>query len=431
MTLLRTLGGFAILTCVATASTLAQDVSVSTTLTAAPTTQPDADASPSTQPSPAAAELLAKVNAAYAKLQSAQLDGQLTGRFDVDGKQDNQDASFTSTFHAPNRFRHEVSGDVLMGSTGEKVYIYKPKQNAYLSSDAPKDRGELTDWPKTVAEILQEQNPSLLLALTKSAADNLKDIAPDMDRLADTDLAGKKYPTLQFELPGDHQVVTLLVDPQTWLLRQAKFDMRKYMEMRGALNVKSAVITVDYTNAVADGPMDDAKFAWTPPVGATLASANAPAQPVDDNSAAAQALVGKAAPDFTLPGLDDKTVKLSSLKGSVVVVDLWATWCGPCVASLPHLDQLYKEQSPNGLKVLAVNLQEDKDTVKTFVQDKKWVLPVLLDSNGDVAKQYGADAIPETVIIGKDGVVKKVFVGAGDDTEAQIKEIVAKEMSAP
>lgn len=382
-----------------------------------------------TQPSADAAALLERIGETYAKLQSAQFNGHVTGEFDVNGKKTTQDLSFTSSFRAPNQFRHEMKGDVLVGSTGQKVYAYQPDHHAYLSVDAPQERGALSDWPRAVTGILEQQNPSLLLVLTRSAAGDLKDLAPEISRLADTNWDGIAYATLRFELPSDHQLITMLVDPRTSLLRQVKFDLRKSLEARGAVDVKTAEVTVDYTRVSANPPVGDTQFAWTPPADATLVSAKAQ-EPVmaDDEGAAAQALVGKPAPDFTLPGLDGKPVKLSSAKGSVVVLDFWATWCGPCVRSLPHLDQLYKEQAPKGLKVYAVNLQEEKEAVKAFVEKKKWTLPVLLDSQGDVGKQYGADAIPETVIVGKDGTVKKVFIGAGPDSEEQIKAVVAKEM---
>jgi thiol-disulfide isomerase/thioredoxin/outer membrane lipoprotein-sorting protein len=377
------------------------------------------------QPASDVSAILQQVNAAYANLQTAEFDGHVIGHFDVGGEQKDQDVPFTSTWRSPNLFRHQLKDDVLVGSTGEKVYAYDPDRKVYISNDAPKDRADLSSWPTTVASILQQQNPSMLLTLAGSAAGPLNDRAADMTRLPDTVLGGTACPTLQFELP-DHQVVTMVFDPKTSLLRQVKFDLRKKLEQRGAMDVKAALVTVDYTPAA---PAADATFAWTPPEGATLAAATSPAPDGSDQAGgAAMALVGKPAADFTLPGLDDKPVKLSSLKGSVVVLDFWATWCGPCVGSLPHLDELNKQESPKGLKVFAVNLQEEKDPVAAFVHKQGWTLPVLLDSSGDVAKQYAADAIPETVIVGKDGIVKKVFVGAGDDTEEQIKAVVDKEM---
>ena len=388
-----------------------------------------ADQAPDLQPSPQAVALLDKMDAAYAKLQSAQFDGHIIGRFNVDGETRSDDVAFTSSFRAPNHFCHDCKGDVVVVSNGQKVLIYQFRRNAYLSIDAPPDqksRSAQSDWPKTMAVILRDQNPSLLLALVQSASIELKNQTSEIARMPDSTVDGVAYPTLQFEVPDNHQVVTMLLDPATSLLRQVKFDMRKSLALRGALNVLAADVTVDYTATSINAPIDDAKFAWSPPQGAVVVSANTTAMLMDDSGPTD--LVGKPAPDFTLQSLDDKPVKLSSMKGSVIVLDLWATWCGPCVHALPNIDQLYKDQSPNGLKVFAINLQEDKNTVKDFVEKKKLALPVLLDTTGDVARAYGANAIPETVIIGKDGTVKKVFVGTSDEIEAQIRQIVQKEM---
>ena len=139
-----------------------------------------------------------------------------------------------------------------------------------------------------------------------------------------------------------------------------------------------------------------------------------------------KALVGKDAPDFSLKGLDGKSVHLADTRGSVTIVDFWATWCGPCVAALPHLDELYQQQSPNGLKVFAVDCQEDQATVQSFVTKKGWKLPVILDSDGAASLKYSADAIPETVVIGKDGKIKQIFVGGNN--EKAIIELVGQEM---
>jgi thiol-disulfide isomerase/thioredoxin/outer membrane lipoprotein-sorting protein len=381
------------------------------------------------QASDSVSAILQRVNAAYANLQFAEFDGHVVGHFDVGGEKKDQDVPFTSTWRSPNLFRHQLKDDVLVGSTGQTVYAYDPNRKVYISNDAPKDRADLSSWPTVVASILQEQNPSMLLTLAGSAAGPLNDLAAEMNRPPDTVLGGVACPTLQFELP-DHEVVTMVFDPKTSLLRQASFDLRKKLEQRGTADVKAALVTVAYTpTAALATPAAAATFAWAPPEGATLAAASEPAPDGSDQAGgAAMGLVGKAAPDFTLSGLDDKPVKLSSLKGSVVVLDFWATWCGPCVASLPHLDALNKEQSPNGLKVFAVDQQEEKETVAAFVRKQGWTLPILLDLGGDVGKLYSADAIPETVIVGKDGTVKKVFVGVAEDTEEQIKAIVAREM---
>ncbi|HSV16166.1 MAG TPA: redoxin domain-containing protein [Tepidisphaeraceae bacterium] len=392
------------------------------------TDDPPPTTAPSTQASPQVAALLQRIDAAYSHLQSAQFGGHLIGHYDIAGQKSDRDVAFTSSYAAPNRFRHETKSDVVIVSTGEKVYWFEPSRNSYGMNDAPTGRAALAEWPHVVAVMLPYQNPSLLLALTPSASAGLSDLARDMTRQPDTTIDGVAYPTLAFDLPTKEHV-TMLVDPSTSLLRQVRFDSRQMLEeKRGATDVKQAEFIVDYTSASPVAiAADDARFKWTPPAGAVLASADT--GPGAGDAGSASAMIGKPAADFSLKGLDDKPVTMASLKGSVVVLDFWATWCGPCVAALPHLDALYREQSPHGLKLFAVDFMEDADTVKPFVQEKKLSMPVLLDTAGDVGKNYGAaDGIPVTVIIGKDGLVKKVFLGASDEIEQQIKDIVVKEM---
>jgi thiol-disulfide isomerase/thioredoxin len=139
----------------------------------------------------------------------------------------------------------------------------------------------------------------------------------------------------------------------------------------------------------------------------------------------AQELEGKPAPAFTLKGLDGQEVSLESQKGQVVVLDFWATWCGPCVASLPKLDEMAKQKASDGVRFYAINIQEEQDKVAKFVKEKGWSLPVLLDSDASVAQSYKAQAIPMTVVIGKDGVVKNVFIGFDPNGgEAQLSSAI-------
>jgi len=112
------------------------------------------------------------------------------------------------------------------------------------------------------------------------------------------------------------------------------------------------------------------------------------------------------------------------------VLDFWATWCGPCVMSLPHLDALYKEFKDQEVKFFAVNQGEDKELVGGFMKSKNLSVPVLLDGDTKVGNKYDAHAIPMTVVVGKDGVVRKVFVGAGPDTESRLRDAIQGAMNA-
>jgi peroxiredoxin len=108
--------------------------------------------------------------------------------------------------------------------------------------------------------------------------------------------------------------------------------------------------------------------------------------------------------DFELEDLSGRKVKLSSFTGQVVLLNFWATWCGPCRAEIPSLQDIYGKLSRLGLTVVAVNLQEGKGTVASFVKSNKMTFPVLLDADGKVGSAYGASAIPTTYVVDRSGM---------------------------
>jgi len=122
--------------------------------------------------------------------------------------------------------------------------------------------------------------------------------------------------------------------------------------------------------------------------------------------------VGKRAPDFELDALDGQSIALSGLKGTPVLVNFWATWCGPCTYEMPFLQQVYEDWPEEELVLLAINIQEGSSKVSQFMQSQGFSFPVLLDSQAAVAQQYSVMGIPSTFFIDSDGVIQEIKVGA-------------------
>ena len=141
-------------------------------------------------------------------------------------------------------------------------------------------------------------------------------------------------------------------------------------------------------------------------------------------------LLGKDAPIFKLKTLDGNEFDLGQQKGSVVVLDFWATWCGPCIKSLPGLIDVMSQFPADKVKLVGLNQAEAPEQVKRFLSAHQWKLDVVLDASQRVAKQYGVDGIPHTVIVGPDGKVAWVQTGATPDGDEQAGATVKKLLGA-
>ena len=116
--------------------------------------------------------------------------------------------------------------------------------------------------------------------------------------------------------------------------------------------------------------------------------------------------------DFTLQLLGGGNTTLSSLRGKVVVLNFWATWCPPCRVEMPSMETLYQRYKDQGLEMLAVNLRENRNVVQQFIQRYGYTFPIPLDLDGMVSSRYGIEAIPTTFIIDRDGVIIGRVVGS-------------------
>ena len=168
-------------------------------------------------------------------------------------------------------------------------------------------------------------------------------------------------------------------------------------------------------------------------VGILIGCGEQSAQTADQGnaSAAAQKRVPKEnlAPDFTLTSLDGPPVRLSDYQGHVVLVDFWATWCGPCRRTIPDLVDLYNEHNSGGFDVLGIALERQGTArLGPYVEQSNIPYPVLI-GNPDVVRAYGnVRSIPTAFLIGRDGTVRQKYVGVQPRSvlEKAIKELLAE-----
>lgn len=134
------------------------------------------------------------------------------------------------------------------------------------------------------------------------------------------------------------------------------------------------------------------------------------------------------APDFTLPSLDGPNLRLQEQRGQVVMINFWATWCGPCREEMPHLSRLYDKYRPSGFTVLAVNIDEEPHKAARLAKQLGLPFPVLLDADKKVSRLYDLSAMPSTVLIDRDGRVRYLHRGYRSGYEVtydqQIRELL-------
>ncbi len=122
---------------------------------------------------------------------------------------------------------------------------------------------------------------------------------------------------------------------------------------------------------------------------------------------------GFAAPDFTLETLGGETTSLAAQRGKVVIVNLWASWCGPCRAEMPAIQRLYEREREQGLTVLAIHstFQDSEDNARAFAHELGLTFAIVLDRDGAVSRSYRLRALPSTFIVDRKGMIRDVIYG--------------------
>jgi len=130
------------------------------------------------------------------------------------------------------------------------------------------------------------------------------------------------------------------------------------------------------------------------------------------------------APDFTLKSLDGANLRLEEYRGQVVLINFWASWCGPCRQEMPLLDRLHHRYEDTGFAVLGVNVEGEAGPAQEIVDSTNVTFPILIDDGQKVSEMYNLEAMPSTVVVDRDGVVRYIHRGYKPGDEAKYVEVV-------
>jgi len=369
------------------------------------------------QETPDARSVLQKAGTVYRRPAALELEGTKINERHDEYSDSTLRTPFTLWLTADNQYRMESlnkSGSSLQICDGEKNWNYNPYSKRYSVNPGKSDPIFLFDSRVDL----------------RTPASHLKEARILRQEVVET--AGVKHSCHVIQASYEHPQktgnvdlgdVTFWVEQDTYLIWKTSVSpVRDFGKSGGKI---SGIETTLYTGIRMDADPPPGTFAFTPPPGATEQTPGGS----DKRSAA---LLGRPAPDFKLRSLDGKEVQLADFRGQVVLLDFWATWCGPCREEMPKLNKLSKDFKNKGVVVLGIDAGEAEDIVRNFIRANKYEFPILLTSSprDPVFDRYAAHAYPSMVLVDRQGLVAVYKVGSGERTEQTLREDFTRVLAA-
>ncbi len=295
---------------------------------------------------------------------------------------------------------------MIVVSDGETTWMYSSLSNEYTKKSAGIGPGGMMD-AMGIGDMAPNLGDIRLSQKTTGEESVTIDGAKHDCWVVSTDIGS-------MDLPGAAKGGKITGGKVTaWIDKKLGIDLQNDTTMKVAMD---AITTEMHIRSVKkdiqiDGPIADSVFTFTPPEGAKEVEKLA----LFGGVGSTPDLVGQTAADFTLQSLDGKPYRLSEMKGKPVLLDFWATWCGPCRKSMPAVEKVTKDYKDQGLVVLGINAAEERDSVVEFLKKMPMAYPGVLSGDSSVLKDYQVGALPTFVLIGGDGKIVAYETGFGGD----------------
>jgi thiol-disulfide isomerase/thioredoxin/outer membrane lipoprotein-sorting protein len=302
------------------------------------------------------------------------------------------------------RVESKVQGlTMLIVSDGESTWTYSSMNNEYTRKSAALGPQGVMD-----AMGMGAMMPSLADVHLTPKTTGEESVVIDGQKhdcwVVHTDIGAMVLPAAAKGAKISDGTMTSWIDKKLGITVQSDISMK--VAIPGGISTQTHVKTV-MKDIEIDAPIADSIFTFTPPQGAKEVEKLS----LFGAMGATPDLAGKAAPDFTVQTVDGKPYSLSALKGKPVLLDFWATWCGPCRKAMPSVEQISQDYKDQGLVVLGVNAGEDRDTVREFLKKTPMAYPAVLGGESGILKNYQVTAYPTFVLIGSDGKIAAYEIG--------------------
>lgn len=312
-------------------------------------------------------------------------------------------------------FDDRVNGGLAVYD-GKDNWVYVPRLRRYAklpTQDSPEARVGGLDFGAVARRFIDRYK-----TIDQRVA-NAQIIRVDTVSLADGELSCQVVRALYEQPPG---IRNARIERVFWIAERSGLVVQEESTAsmpspeNPALTV-TVVQQIEFQHAQIDQPPDEQLFTFVPPPGAQQVESLRP------DAGAEAAPVAAEAPDFTLTSLEGRSYQLSALRGDVVLLDFWATWCGPCRYDMPFVQSLATKYADRGLRVFGMNA-EPADRAKDYLDRNGLTFPTLLDPRMEIARLYQVRAIPTFVVVDRQGRIAAYM--RGSRTEAQLEAALLK-----